>query len=139
MFTMVCTLTEKWSLCYHQFQHRDTNTNMLVERYNYLKYCFCTLQLTPVLPSQSFHNKLKTNPKYLNHRVNRRCDDLLQVLLRFEQDMFCDRMRKEIVMSPGNASEKNEGTKRHSSGAQIPNSSVQVTAHNIYMCMPHIS
>ena len=79
--------------------------------------------------SKSFHNKLKTNPKYLNHRVNRRCDDLLEVLLHYEQDMFHDRMRKEIIMSPSDASEKVEGTKRHSHGAQIPNSSIQVTTH----------
>lgn len=84
-------------------------------------------------PSLSFHNKLKTNPNYLNHKVNRRCDDLLQVLFHYEQDMFCDRMRKEIMMSPSDASEKVEGTKRHSLGAQMPTSNIQVTIHAMNM------
>ena len=30
---------------------------------------------------RSFHNKLKTNPRYLNHCANRQCDDLIEVLL----------------------------------------------------------
>ena len=45
----------------------------------------------------SFHNKLKTNPRYLNHRANRRCDDLIEVLLNIKEDMFFERMRKEDV------------------------------------------
>ena len=36
-------------------------------------------------------------------------------------------------MSPSDASLKVEGTKRHSLGAQIPTSSVQVTKDTMYM------
>lgn len=46
--------------------------------------------------SLSFHNKLKTNPRYLNHRINRCVDDLVQILLTIEEDFFHDRMRKEV-------------------------------------------
>ena len=56
-----------------------------------------TLYLHDIL---SFHNKLKTNPCYLNHHANRRCDDLIEVLLTIEEDMFHDRMRKEVILTP---------------------------------------
>lgn len=46
----------KWALCYRHVDHQSTDTNMLVE---------------------SFHNKLKSNQRYLDHKVNRRLDDLL--------------------------------------------------------------
>ena len=48
----------------------------------------------------SFHNKLKTNPKYLNHHVNRRCDDLIEILLLFEEGMFHQRKYLEIISQP---------------------------------------
>ena len=48
----------------------------------------------------SFHNKLKNNPRYLNHSANRRCDDLIEVLLAFEEDLFHERMRKDVMLSP---------------------------------------
>ena len=86
-----------------------------------------------MLVSSSFHNKLKTNPKYLNHKVNRRCDDLIAVLLHYEQDMFCERMRKELIMSPSNASEKVEGNKWHMSAALVANSSVQITTSTLML------
>ena len=89
--------------------------------------------------STSFHNKLKTNPKYLNHKVNRRCDDLIQVLLLYEQDMFCERMRKEVMMSPTHASKKLEGQNRHAAAIHIADSSVQVIipflASILYLCI----
>jgi len=74
----------------------------------------------------SFHNKLKTNPRYLNHCANRRCDDLIGVLLTIEEDMFYDRMRKEVMDTPTDAIMKVEGTVRHKNGANIPDSSVTV-------------
>ena len=67
----------------------------------------------------SFHNKLKTNPRYLNHRANRRCDDLIEVLLTIEVDMFFERMRKEVMASPKEASLKAEGEHQHAHGKQI--------------------
>ena len=47
-----------------------------------------------------FHNKLKTNPRYVNHGANQRCDDLIEVLLTIEEDMFFERMRKEVMLYP---------------------------------------
>ena len=44
---------------------------------------------------------LYKNPRYLNHNVNGRCDDLIDVLLRMDVDMFYDRKRKEIISSRG--------------------------------------
>ena len=32
----------------------------------------------------------------MNHHVNRRLDDLLGILLTIEEDIFHDRMRKEV-------------------------------------------
>lgn len=57
----------------------------------------------------SFHNKLKSNPKYLSHKVNRRCDDLIHILLKFEEDMFHERKHREIMMPMEVASLKLEG------------------------------
>ena len=74
----------------------------------------------------SFHNKLKTNPRYLNHHVNRRCDDLIEVLMMIEYDIFYDRKRKEVMMSSKDASVKVNGGKRHANGNDIPDLSVKV-------------
>ena len=73
----------------------------------------------------SFHNKLKTNPRYLNHNVNRRCDDLIEVLLLVEVDMFYERKRKELLTSTTEASRKVEGD-RHTRGQSIADSKVHV-------------
>ena len=75
----------------------------------------------------SFHNKLKTNPCYLNHQVNRRCDDLIEVLLKIEEDTFYERMRKEIMQKPEDASLKLEGGDRHNRGRDIDDSYVIVS------------
>ena len=74
----------------------------------------------------SFHNKLKTNPRYMNHHVNRRCDDLIQILLTIEEDVFFERMRKEVILSPQDASMKTEGKERHSRCRNITDSNVTV-------------
>lgn len=84
------------------------------------------LQLRFLLSNYSFHNKLKTNPRYLNKHTNRRCDDLIQILLKIEEDMFYSRKRKEVMSTPQDASLKLEGEKRHASGREIPDSSVTV-------------
>ena len=73
----------------------------------------------------SFHNKLKSNPRYLNHNVNRRCDDLIEVLLSMEVDMFFARKRKEVMSNVADASKKVEGD-RHRLAQSIANSHIQV-------------
>ena len=77
----------------------------------------------------SFFNKLKTNPRYLNHKVNRRCDDLIEVLLSVEEDLFYDRKRKELLTTTGEASKRQEGD-RHTRGISIDDSRLHV-----HVCM----
>ena len=84
----------------------------------------------------SFHNKLKTNPRYLDHHVNRRCDDLIQELMKIEEDYFYERMRKEVILRPEDASLKQEGHERHSRGEDIDEASVKVSNISIkYVCI----
>ena len=48
------------------------------------------------VPSNSLHNKLKCNPRYLAHQVNRRLDDLIHVLLKCECDLLLSLKPKEV-------------------------------------------
>ena len=70
----------------------------------------------------SFFKKLKTNPRYLNNKVNI-CDDFIKVLLSVEEDLFYDRKRKELLTTTGEASKKHEGD-RHTRGLSIDDSRV---------------
>ena len=63
------TRPEKWAMCYRQFSHANTDTNMYVE---------------------SFHNRLKTF--YMKRRFNRRIDDLVILLLEIEEDDYYDNL-----------------------------------------------
>ena len=45
----------------------------------------------------SFHNKLKNNARYLDHKPNRRVDDLISVLLKFESDTYIAQRMKEVL------------------------------------------
>lgn len=111
-------------MCYRHFDHSCTDTNMLVERFEYnVRRCDYIIIMCLYC---SFHNKLKTNPRYLNKLSNRRCDDLIQVLLKIEEDMFHDRMRKEVMCRAKDASLTLEGEQRHSNGKEIPESIVTV-------------
>ena len=58
--------------------------------------------------------------------VNRRIDDLIGTLLVIEEDLFFDRMRKEVMIGSNEASLKQEGNDRHTHGMKIHDSSVQV-------------
>ena len=82
------------------------------------------------------HNKLKTNPRYLNHYINRRCDDLIEVLLKIEEDFFYECMRKEIMLTSQDASLKREGCKRHNRGKETDDSAISVI--NMYICTLHL-
>ena len=44
----------------------------------------------------SFHNKLKNHPRYLNHKPNRRLDDLIHILLKFECDTYMAQRTKQV-------------------------------------------
>ena len=54
---------KQWAMCYRNFEHAKTDTNMYVE---------------------SFHNVLKTY--YMERKPNNRVDDLINVLLTYEED-----------------------------------------------------
>ena len=71
------------------------NTNMLVERYVLAKHI---RNMTPLSPTSSFHNKLKNHSRYLDHKPNRRLDDLIHTLLKFECDMFLSQQHKQVHM-----------------------------------------
>jgi len=75
---------------------------------------------------RSFHNKLKNNPRYLAHQVNRCIDDLIGTLLIIEEDLFFDRMRKEIMNDGKDASIKQEGSDRYARGMEIPDCAIEV-------------
>ena len=77
-----------------------------------------------------FHNKLKTSPHYLNYHVNRHCNDLIDILLTIEHDLFHERMRKDVIMTSEEAIDKPDWQERHSHGERIPDLSVMV---NVYV------
>ncbi|KAK3926099.1 Krueppel-like protein 1 [Frankliniella fusca] len=62
-----------WALCYRNFPHGHTDTNM---------YC------------ESFHNKIKTF--YLERKQNRRVDDLINLLQEAERDRYLEHL--EMVL-----------------------------------------
>ena len=49
----------------------------------------------------------------MNYHVNRKCDDLIEVLLKIEEDSFYERMRKDVMLTPQDASLKQEGYERY--------------------------
>lgn len=65
--------------------------------------------------------------RYLNHHVNCRCDDLIKVLLKIEEDTFHNRMQKEVMMRPQDASIKQEGCDWRYRGKDINDSAVTIT------------
>ena len=81
-------------------------------------------QHVTLLAQNSFHNKLKTNPAYLDNKANRRIDYLLTVLLKFEEDMFLIRQQKLLGMKT-NYKVRKEGM-RHQEGLRIPKEAVKV-------------
>ena len=49
------------------------------------------------------------------------------MLLKIEEDSFYERMRKEVMLTPQDASLKQEGYKRHYRGREIDDSAVAVS------------
>ena len=70
----------------------------------------------------SFHNKLKTT--YLDGKVNRRVDYLLDTLIKMERDQFFGYMYKTQMLQT-NPKEQSE-TQRHEKGLSIPITAVKV-------------
>ena len=106
-------------MAFRHFDHQDTIF--------WKGTTICKLLLAQLLTFLcSFHNKLKTNPKYSNHHVNRRCDDLIAILLSFEEDMYHDRRYLEIMNSPDLLSQKHDGVDHHKRGIGILDDVVMV-------------
>ena len=83
-------------------------------------------------PTGSFHNKLKT--VYLNGKVNRRIDYLLDALLRIEKDNFFKymRLKSQFDINQKAVMENN----RHHQGQKIPIDMVEVQSyigHNVFL------
>ncbi|KAI8482789.1 hypothetical protein Bbelb_394510 [Branchiostoma belcheri] len=89
---------ETWAMCYRNFPHGRTDTNM-----------FC----------ESFHNRLKTF--YLKRKANRRIDDLIQVLLRIEEDNFW-RRNSDILYHSNSLCDLQP---RHKRGVGIPDKDIE--------------
>ena len=70
--------------------------------------------------------------------MNRRIDDLIGTLLLIEEDLFHDRMRKEVMKDSKEASLRSEGNDRHSRGMEIPDSSVEVARYSYISILTHI-
>ncbi len=83
---------------------------------------YMLLRLNEDEVSPSFHNKLKTT--YLDGKVNRRVDFLIDALLRIERDQFFRSMYKSYMYQTNQKelSEKN----RHQKSLQIPVNAVEV-------------
>ena len=88
----------KWALCFRNFPHAGTDTNMFVE---------------------SFHNKLKTN--YMKRQKNRRVDDLLEMLLAVEKDDYW-RHKSDVFFEQGVGTGDDD---RHKRGMTIPHTDVK--------------
>ena len=94
----------------------------------------------------SFHNKLKNHSRYLDHKPNRRLDDLIHTLLKYKCDMFMSKQTKQvwcmqscrqiitshvqttvifkIMKTSADASERLDG-KRHDNGMKIDDDAVK--------------
>lgn len=110
-----CTihLTEKWAMCFRNFDHSDIDTNMHIERFVSLYACILTWEFTAC----SFHNQLKNNPAFMNGKVNKRVDSLLHLLLKYETNTFFNRKTKELMWKYNRkAARENE---RHTLGSRI--------------------
>ena len=67
----------------------------------------------------------------MNYHVNRKCDDLIEVLLKIEEDSFYEHMRKDVMLTPQDASLKQEGYERYYRGRKINDSAVAVSHMHI--------
>ena len=130
LITILFTIsTEKWALCYRQFPHANTDTNMYLERLlalltDYLKTEMLLVYIHTLL---SFHNNLKTH--YLNGKVNRRIDYLVCALLEVESDYFF-KFNKTRIMGEANQKLVKE-EQHHQRGMLIPELSVEVRSYTL--------
>ena len=87
-------------LCYRNFENANTDTNMYVE---------------------SFHDVLKTY--YMERKPNKRVDDLINVLLTYEEDNYWWHKREKIYAAKHQSANNNS---RHTRGMSISNEDLTV-------------
>nr|XP_018899574.1 PREDICTED: uncharacterized protein LOC109032085 [Bemisia tabaci] len=90
-----CHRVEKWAMCFRNFDHGDTDTTM---------YC------------ESLHNKIKT--VYLGRKFNRRADDLVNIMLKLDDDIHLALLYKRLTEEPPLGKRHKENT-RHMKGSLI--------------------
>lgn len=58
---------------------------------------------------------------------------MIETLMKLEEDMFHDRMRKDHIRTPAEASQKCEGVDRHKNGMSIDNKDIKVILITEYL------
>ena len=99
---------EKWAMCFRQFEHCKTDTNMFVE---------------------SFHNKLKTF--FMERRPNKRVDDLINHLLTIEEADYW-RGKRDVEYYDSLVDQPTDQINRHEKGIIIPDAHVNKIDEEIY-------
>ena len=89
----------KWAMCYRNFPHGQVNTTGHIE---------------------SFHNRLKKN--YLKRKVNKRLDDLINILCEMEWEDYCTRTREACL---GLTALPQSTLERHQRSTHIPDDFVE--------------
>ena len=97
----------QWAMCYRNCPHGNTDTNMYVE---------------------AFHNRLKTF--YMDRKPIKRVDDLLNMLLKIEEDDFW-RYKRETFYT-NNADLCKTNLNRHEAGSKIPDTDISVVNDSLW-------
>ena len=96
--------------CGYRYEYVSRKVNLIFINYNCIDALF------------SFHNKLKTT--YLNGKVNRRVDVLLEVLLKIEHDQYFQYEMKHRLQQQNKTVKRDHC--RHKRGMSIPQHKVEV-------------
>ena len=114
-------LQKIWT-CRHRHKYVSRKVNHFFDDLSVSICCTC-----------SFHNKLKTS--YLNGKVNRRVDVLLEVLLKIEHDQYFQYEMKHRLQQQNKIVKRDHC--RHKRGMSIPCSKVEViyNVHELVRCV----
>ena len=99
---------EKWAMCFRQFEHCTTDTNMFVE---------------------SFQDKLKTF--FVERRPNKRVDDLIILLLTIEEEDYW-RRKRDVEYYESLVDQPTDQINRHEKGINISDAHVNKIDEEIY-------
>ncbi|KAJ1530152.1 hypothetical protein ONE63_005083 [Megalurothrips usitatus] len=97
---------QKWAMCFRKFPHANINTTGHIE---------------------SFHHRLKK--VYLKRKVNRRLDDLVNILLDIEWDDHVARVREATV---GTASQPQDILQRHKRAMSLKDEDLKQVDENTW-------